>query len=72
MNEKYKVQGIACFIAVPFWAWLMFSLYDYLAHETGRPDNFYVNAVAIVGLAGLLFLIIYGIVNLIKAKKTGK
>lgn len=72
MNEKYKVQGIACFIAVPFWAWLMFSLYDYLAHEIGRPDNIYVNAVAVIGIAGLLFLIIYGIINLVKAKKTGK
>ena len=72
MKEKYKVQGFACLIALPFWAWLMFSLYDYLAHETGRPDNFYANAVAVLGLAGILFLIIYAIVNFVKAKKSSK
>ncbi|MBR4403810.1 MAG: hypothetical protein IKT10_01725 [Clostridiales bacterium] len=69
MNEKYVVQGVACFIAVPFFAWIMFSIYDYLAHETGNPANFYVNATAIIGFAGVLFLVIYGIVNLVKAKK---
>ena len=72
MKEKYKVQGFACLIALPFWAWLMISLYDYLAHETGRPDNFYANAVAVLGLAGVLFLIIYAIVNLVKASKSSK
>ena len=47
----------------------MFSLYDYLAHQMGRPDNFLVNLTGIAGIAGVVFLIVYGIVNLVKGKK---
>ena len=72
MKEKYKVQGIACFIALPFWGWIMFSLYDYLAKQAGRPDNFLVNLTGLLGLAGIIFLIVYGIVNLVKSKKAPK
>jgi len=72
MNEKYKVQGLACLIAAPFWGWALYSLYDYLAHQYDNPANFIVNLTGIIGLAGLLALIIAGIVNLVKAKKMGK
>ena len=69
MDNKYTVSGAACFIALPFWGWLFFSLYDYLAHELGNPANYLVNLTGIVGFAGVLFLIVYGIVNLVKGKK---
>lgn len=69
MDNKYTVSGAACFIALPFWGWLFYSLYDYLAHEIGNPANYLVNLTSIIGIAGALFLIIYGIVNLVKGKK---
>ena len=69
MDNKYTVSGAACFIALPFWGWLFFSLYDYLAHQFDNPANYLVNLTGIIGFAGILFLIIYGIVNLVKGKK---
>ena len=69
MDNKYTVSAFACFIAVPFFGWLMFSLYDYLAHQMGRPDNFLVNLTGIAVIAGVVFLIVYGLVNLVKGKK---
>lgn len=68
MNNKYTVSGAACFIALPFWGWLFYSLYDYLAREIGNPANYLVNLTGIIGIAGVLFLIIYGIVNLVKGR----
>ena len=69
MSDKNTVSAVACFIAIPFWGWVMFSLYDYLAHKYGRPDNFLVNLTGLIGIAGLIFLIVTGIVYLVKAKK---
>ena len=68
MDNKYTVSGAACFIALPFWGWLFYSLYDYLAHEIRNPANYLVNLTGIIGIAGVLFLIIYGIVNLVKGR----
>lgn len=72
MKDKYTVSAVACFIAIPFWGWLFLSLYDYLAKQYGRPDHFLVNLTGLIGLAGILFLIVSGIVYLVKAKKRKK
>ncbi len=72
MKQKYKAQGIACFIAVPFWAWVFISLYDYLAHKYDNPTNFIVNITGLIGIAGAVFLIVYGIINFVKMGKAKK
>ena len=72
MRAKYRTQGIICFAALPFWIAGFIALYDHLAHVFERPTHYLVNITGIVGFAGAVFLIVYGIINLVKMGKVKK